>query len=409
MSPIVHKPRRTALLAVTALLMTALFATGAAAAERETLYSADYCFSEADFTAGGQVLSGIFVTDVPAAAVGTLCYGSRVIRPGDVLPAEVLTSLTLSPACRGDAEATVGYLPITPDGLGEAQTLRVAIDSGRNETPTAEDARLETYKNVANGGTLTASDPEGEAMRFHLLSAPKRGTVELNADGTYTYTPAKNKVGKDSFTYSVTDAAGNVSNEATVEIEILKPMDNITYRDMTGDADQFTALWLLDNGIFSGESVAGVMCFSPEKPVTRGEFLVMVAKLSGLQPDEAQLTSGFADEGETPLWMRPYIVSALRAGVITGRNSGSGLVFEPNAALTSAEAAVMLQNVLHLPEVRTASAPLDEDSTVPAWAADAVATLSDAGLPVPSGSSETVTRREAARLLYAAAQLMEQD
>ena len=181
MSPIVHKPRRTALLAVTALLMTALFATGAAAAERETLYSADYCFSVADFTAGGQVLSGIFVTDVPAAAVGTLCYGSRVIRPGDVLPAEVLTSLTLSPACRGDAEATVGYLPITPEGLGEAQTLRVAIDSGRNETPTAEDARLETYKNVANGGTLTASDPSSLGAEARHRRAERRRHLHLHA------------------------------------------------------------------------------------------------------------------------------------------------------------------------------------------------------------------------------------
>ena len=42
-------------------------------------------------------------------------------------------------------------------------------------------------------------------------------------------------------------------------------------------------------------------------------------------------------------------VSALRAGIISGVNSDDGLVFRPNTALTQAEAAVMLQNVLDLP------------------------------------------------------------
>lgn len=407
MSPIIQKTRRMALLTATVLLMSAMFAMGASAAERETLYNAEYCFSPNDFTADGAVLSGIFVTDVPEASVGKLCYGSRVIQPGDVLPAAVLQELTLSPSCRGDAEAAVGYLPITPDGLGQAQTLRVAIDSGRNEAPTAEDGQLETYKNVANNGRLTATDPEGDDLRFHLLTAPKRGSVELAADGTYTYTPAKNKVGRDEFTYSVTDAAGNVSAEATVEIEIHKPMDDVTYGDMAGDSDQFEAMWLWDNGIFAGESVAGVTCFSPDKAVTRGEFLVMVAKLTGLEPDDAQLTSGFADESTTPSWMRPYIVSALRAGIITGRSTQGSLVFAPDDPVTAAEAAVMLQNILRLPDVREASAVLEGEQTVPAWAADAVAAMADAGLPMPE-SSGMVTRREAARMLYASSQLLEE-
>ena len=404
MTQTVH-PKRSAALSVGAvLLLVCLLATGAAAAERETLCSADYCFQADDFTAAGDVLTGIFVTDVPSATVGSVRYGSRTLRAGDVLPAEVLSSLTLTPACTGSREATVGYLPITPDGLGAAQTVGISILSDRNEAPTAADSRLETYKNVANGGTLNVTDPEGGSLEVTLVSDPKRGTVEFSADGAFTYTPAKNKVGKDSFTYTVTDEAGNVSNEATVEIEILKPMDKVTYSDMAGDPDQFTAMWLRDNGIFSGESVAGVACFSPEKTVARGEFLVMVARLTGLEPDDAAMTSGFADEGTTPQWMRPYIVSALRSGMISGVNSEEGLVFRPTEALTSAEAAVMLQNVLHLPGVQEASALLGEDAAL-TWAADSVAALSEAGIPV-SCSGELVTRREASRMLYAAAQLL---
>lgn len=409
MSPIMQKSRHLALLALTAMLLMGLFSIGASAADRETLYNADYCFEEADFTASGDVLTGIFLTEVPSATIGELCYGSRVLRSGDVLPAAALSSLTLSPTCSDDREASVTYLPITADGIGAVQTLSIGISSGKNEAPTAADGTLETYKNVANSGTLDVSDPEGDSLRYDLKAAPKRGTVELSDDGTFTYTPAKNKVGKDSFTYTATDASGNVSNEATVQIEILKPMDSVTYGDMSGDPDQFTAMWLREQQLFSGESVAGVTCFCPEKTVTRGEFLVMVSRMAGLEPDEAQMTSGFADESTTPQWMRPYIVSALRAGVISGINSENGLVFRPNEPLTAAEAAVMLQNLLRLPEAQETAAFADPEA-VPTWAASAMGALWDAGLPVSADScTSPITRRDAAKLLYAASALLDVD
>ncbi len=408
MLPIKRTTRHAALLFMTVLLITCLFSTGAAAADPEILYHTDYKFSAEDFTTSGSQLTGIFVTDVPSATVGTLCYGSRVIRPGDVLPADALTALVLSPTCQDSREAAICYLPITESGIGAVQTLKLNISSGKNEAPSAADGSLETYKNVTNTGTLEVQDPEGDALEYSLTSAPKRGTVELAEDGTYTYTPAKNKVGKDSFTYTATDAAGNVSNEATIQIEILKPIDKLTYGDMAGDPDQFTALWLRNNDIFSGESIAGVTCFGPEKPVTRGEFLVMVSKLIGLEPDDAEMTSGFADESATPQWMRPYIVSALRAGVISGVNSEDGLVFRPASNLTEAEAAVMLQNVLQLPEARETAAFLAAEEAVPTWAAGAVGALSDAGIPVDCDDCMgSMTRRDVANLLYAVSQLRE--
>lgn len=407
MSSIIKRSRHIALLTMTVMLVMCLFATGAMAADRETLYNANYCFSNEDFSAVDSQLTGIFVTEVPSATIGNICYGSRIIRPGDALPAESLSALTLAPTCQADREAVVTYLPITEAGVGAVQTLKIDILSGRNDAPVAKDGTLETYKNVPNTGTLEVADAEGDKLQFDLTSAPKRGTVELNADGTFTYTPNKNKVGKDSFHYTVTDSAGNVSNEATVKIEILKPIDKLTYGDMAGDPDQFTALWLRNNDIFSGESVAGVTCFCPEKAVSRGEFLVMVSKMTGLEPDDAEMTSGFSDESETPQWMRPYIVSALRAGVISGVSSDDGLVFRPTASLTNAEAAVMLQNILQLPEAKETSA-FPEDSAVPVWAESAVGALSGAGIPVDyENCLDVVTRRDAARLLYAANQLRE--
>jgi len=398
-------PRQIALLTATVLLVLCLFATGAAAADRETLCSSVYCFSQEDFAAAGDPLTGIFITDVPAAAVGRICYGSRVLCAGDALPVSALGALTLSPTGQEDSEAELGYLPVTASGVGEPQKLTVKISSGKNEAPTAKDGTLETYKNVANAGKLEAADPEQEKLRYDLTGAPKRGTVEIADDGTFTYTPAKNKVGKDSFTFTATDPAGNVSNAATICIEILKPESKQTYADMRGDTDQFTALWLKNTGLFAGENIAGTSCFCPDKVVTRGEFLVMVSRLTGLEPDDAKMTSGFADEAATPAWMRPYIVSALRAGVISGVSSDHGLVFRPDTAVTRAEAAVMLRNLLKLPSSEQA-ASFPDDAAVPAWAESAVSSLSNAGIPLDSTECmQSVTRRDAARMLYAVSRL----
>src|SRR5438105_6078674 len=49
---------------------------------------------------------------------------------------------------------------------------------------------------------------------------PSHGSVTVNADGTFTYTPAANYHGADSFTYTVTDAAaGERSEEHTSELQ----------------------------------------------------------------------------------------------------------------------------------------------------------------------------------------------
>ena len=235
----------------------------------------------------------------------------------------------------------------------------------------------------------------------------KRGTVELQADGTFTYTPNQNKVGKDSFTYTVTDPGGNTSEPAKISIEILKPTEAMAYTDMAGDGDAFEAMWLQEAGLFTGATVGGNLCFCPDEPVSRGEFLVMVMQLVDAEADTTGLTSGFSDEAATPVWMQPYIVSALGSGMISGVSSESGVVFRPEAEMTRAEAAVLLQNVLSLPAPTTETV-WAEDEALPVWAADAAAAVSAAGLPLDlSAQAEVITRRDAAKLLYAVSQLLE--
>src|SRR5690606_28167827 len=58
----------------------------------------------------------------------------------------------------------------------------------------------------ATGNVLTNdSDTEGDALTASLVTAPVNGTVVLNADGSFTYTPNANYVGPDSLIYQVCD------------------------------------------------------------------------------------------------------------------------------------------------------------------------------------------------------------
>ncbi|MDD3165357.1 MAG: Ig-like domain-containing protein [Oscillospiraceae bacterium] len=375
-------------------LLMALAVAGTCSAA-QTPYGASYQYLSSDFSE--TTLDGIVITGVPDASVASIQYGSRTLRSGDVLSRDALSQLTLTPITATGADATLTYLPVCNREILGAKSCTVTIGKKVNEPPAASDSAMETYKNIANTGALHVTDPEGDALTYTVVTEPKRGVVVIAEDGTFTYTPNKNKVGGDRFTYVATDVKGNISNEATVTVEILKPTIKTTYADMSGDPDAFEAMWLRDKGIFHGETVGASLCFNPDKAVTRGEFLVMLMDLLGIEKEQAQLTSGFADETDTPAWMQPYVVAALSDGIITGVSSNGGMVFRPAASLTNAEAAVMVQNILNLPRAEDAMAASD----VPVWAESAISALSEAGIPCTGSAMDIVTRRGAANLLYA--------
>jgi hypothetical protein len=59
-------------------------------------------------------------------------------------------------------------------------------------------------------GTVGAVDPEGDALIYSLAETPQYGTVQIAADGTYTYIPGADFAGIDEFTVAVTDPGFNL-------------------------------------------------------------------------------------------------------------------------------------------------------------------------------------------------------
>ncbi|MBE6984453.1 MAG: hypothetical protein E7434_02345 [Ruminococcaceae bacterium] len=369
------------------------------AGDAETMYDAEYCFSEADFCISDMgSVDGIFVTAVPEADVATLKLGSRSILAGDVLSAESLGKLRLIPITAESCDAVLCYLPIYANHVADPAEVTVRIQSGKNEAPKVNNVEFETYKNIANDGKLSAEDPEKGALTYQLVDAPKRGSVKLSNDGTFLYTPQDNKVGEDRFTYTATDEAGNVSTPATVNIRILNPTDKMTYSDMEDDTMHFEAIWMREAGLYGGKQLGSQLCFCPNETVSRSEFLVMAMELMQL-PKENGSTAVFADCKEVPKWVQGYLSSALRHGIIRGESSQDGLCFYPDKPISTQEAAVMLQNMLQLPIPTSFSY-----NAYPAWSGKAVMALSDAGIIADYNSTE-MTVRDVAQLLYQIKQL----
>lgn len=355
-----------------------------------------YCFSAGDFS-GENTVVGICLTEVPQKE-GTIQLGSRILRPGDILTAEQVSQMTFTPVnTESDQSVQVSYLPIYEDYVAESTTMTIAIRGKEDKAPVAEDMALETYKNLENTGKLKVSDPEGQALTFTVTRQPKRGTVTIAEDGTFTYTPKKNKVGVDSFTYTATDPAGKVSREATVTITILKPTDATQYTDTLGKECRFAAEWMRHTGIFVGESLAETPCFSPEREVTRGEFVTMLVKALDIPTDEELTDTGYTDE--IPQWLQPYLAAAQRAGLTAGLPNQEA--FGAGEVITGAEVSVMLQNALDLTMQQEAAATQDE--AVPAWAQSAVTVTNDAGFALEAGAP--LTRGTAAQVLYQASKM----
>ncbi len=312
-----------------------------------------YCFSKEDFS-GEAPVSGICITDLPET--GAVYLGSRLLRPGDILTADQAGQMTFAPVfSQEDQSAQVSYLPIFEDHVADSVTMTIAIRGKEDKVPVAEDFALETYKNLPNTGKLKVSDPENQAMTFTVIRQPKRGAVTIADDGTFTYTPKKNKVGIDSFVYTAADPGGNVSREATVTITILKPTDATQYTDTLGKDCRFAAEWMKHTGIFVGENLAENPCFSPEKDVTRGEFVTMLVKALDIPTQEEVTYTGFTDE--VPKWLQPYLAAAMRSGLTEGLADQQ--VFGAEMPITAVEAIRMLENALDTKEVQTFAALTD--------------------------------------------------
>jgi VCBS repeat-containing protein len=159
-------------------------------------------------------------------------------------------TLTYTPAANAFGLATV-TVQIHDDGgtagggadTSGAQTFAITVspvndapDATHDDYTTDEDTPL----TVAAAGVLSNdSDVEHDVLSAVLVNSPAHGSLTLNGDGSFTYTPAANFAGTDGFTYKAHDGLAD-SDAATVSITVNAvndaPMVNTPINDSTAYA-----------------------------------------------------------------------------------------------------------------------------------------------------------------------------
>ena len=65
------------------------------------------------------------------------------------------------------------------------------------------------------------ADLEGEELTVSLIEGPESGTLTLNNDYTFTYTPVPNFSGEVNFTYEVSDGENSANASVTIKVNVV--------------------------------------------------------------------------------------------------------------------------------------------------------------------------------------------
>ncbi|MBU1775847.1 MAG: tandem-95 repeat protein [Gammaproteobacteria bacterium] len=130
------------------------------------------------------------------------------------------------------------------DGPLESNLATVSITlTAVNDAPVVADVQATTAEDTALVIALGAyaTDVDSTTLTTQIVTGPAHGVLTQNADGSYTYTPAANYNGVDSFTYQANDGALD-SNIATVSLNVTAVNDAPTLGDLNLAAVEDTAL-----------------------------------------------------------------------------------------------------------------------------------------------------------------------
>jgi VCBS repeat-containing protein len=195
-----------------------------------------------------------------------------------------------------DSELAIVTIMITP--------INDAPMAVNDDYTTPEDTTLSI---PAPGVLLNDSDADGDALNALLISGPANGTLVLDANGSFTYAPATNFTGLDSFTYRANDSTSD-SALATVSINVTPVNDAPVVADDNFSTPEDTLLTIAAPGVLNndtdpdGDSLSALLLGGPAHGTltlnANGSFVYMPAtNYNGSDSFTYKANDGLADSG----------------------------------------------------------------------------------------------------------------
>ena len=356
-------------------------------------------FSETDFSSmlGNDGFSSIVIKSLPDSEDGVLKLGLSDVQEGQIIKRNMLDALRFVPAEQGKT-AVFDFMPSNANYESPFICTVYMLDT-LNFAPTAKACAISAKESISVYGNLSATDPDGDEITYHIATQPQSGKLSLSESGAFVYTATS--VSDDSFSYYVCDPYGNRSETAIVSINTTANASGILYTDLEKNECALPAAVLAEKGVLIGEKIGDEWVFSPEKTVTRADFLTMAMQMCDIDTTLlASNRSGFADSDSFTITQNRYITTAEGMGLVIGLETENGRCFCPNAPITSEQASTLLGRIAEYKELsfgKSVAASIDEEGVI---SDDGIAMLASVGLVMGDDRKTELTRADVAKLLY---------
>lgn len=127
---------------------------------------------------------------------------------------------------------------------------------------------------AAQGVLANDTDADGDALTAVLGTGVSNGTLALNADGSFTYTPNADYCGNDSFTYFANDGTANSASAATVSLTVTCDPTEVADDNYSGTEN--TPLVVAAPGVLANDSsdIGGTLTAVVETTPTNGTLVL---------------------------------------------------------------------------------------------------------------------------------------
>gem|GEM_PF-1400175 len=167
-----------------------------------------------------------------------------------------------SPLASPDTETSlIGYWPLDTVATGVADDFSVNADAGllgdgtpgnaSEPTEVLPDVTIALNEDTSFSGTIVAFDANNDPITYGVDTDPTNGTVTVNADGTFTYTPTADFNGTDSFVVSASDGTDTTTSTVTVNVAAVNDAPVLSNVTVAGTEDQVV------NGAVTGTDADG--------------------------------------------------------------------------------------------------------------------------------------------------------